>query len=308
MTSSISKRIAAIALAFVFTVTALFSVSAAPAYAATKPAQVKGLKAVAVSTSTSAIKLTWSKAKYASKYQVYRATSKTGKYKKVATVKKLTYTAKGLKANKKYFYKVRAIKGSKKGKFSAIKAAKTHSAKSVIVVDKNAGSVTITAKVDGTFFNQSTMHCVVTKSGGAGSKAMLQAYCDSQYFYNAMVAIGGTPWNTTSARLKDGEFTGGESVDITLQWDGQDTPVALVDALKTDDGKPEIDMRFSGNKIGNKKAGSGCIACLNSCWAGICSNAAYAFGAIDAGNPCVYMDESVMPADGTDVKVTFTLK
>ena len=176
-----------------------------------------------------------------------------------------------------------------------------------IVVDEAAGTVTVTAQVNGTFFDQSTMHCVVFKDGGAADGAMMAAYCDSQDFYNAMVQAGGEPWNTTDARLEDGEFTDGQKVNVTLVWDGQDTPVALGDALKTDDGKPDVDIRFSGNQQGNKDAGSGCICCLNSCWAGITSNAAYAFGAIDAGNPHVYLDDSVMPADGTDVQVTFTL-
>ena len=177
-----------------------------------------------------------------------------------------------------------------------------------IVVDEEAGTVTITATVNGTFFDQSTMHCVVFKDGGAGDAAMLAAYCDSQDFYDAMIQAGGTPWNTTDARLEDGEFTDGQKVSVSFTWAGQDTPVPLADAVKTDDGKLEIDQRFSGNQIGNKEAGSGCIACLNSCWAGITSNAAYPFGAIDSGNPHAYLDDSVMPADGTDVQVTFTLE
>lgn len=177
-----------------------------------------------------------------------------------------------------------------------------------IVTDSEAGTVTVTAAVNGTFFDQSTMHCVVFKEGGAAESAMMAAYCDSQDFYDALIAVGGEPWNTTDAKLEDGEFTDGQKVDVTLTWDGQDEPVALADALKTDDGRPDIDIRFSGNQANNKEAGSGCIMCLSSCWAGICTNAAYPFGAVDAGNPHVYLDDSVMPADGTDVKVTFTLK
>lgn len=176
-----------------------------------------------------------------------------------------------------------------------------------IVVDEEAGTVTVTAQVNGTFFDQSTMHCVVFKDGGAGDIAMMAAYCDSQDFYNALVQAGGEPWNTTDAKLKDGEFTDGQKINVSLKWEGQDAPVALADALKTDDGRPEIDIRFSGNQANNAEAGSGCIACLNSCWAGITSNAAYPFGAIDAGNPKVYMDDQVMPEDGTDVQVTFEL-
>ena len=153
------------------------------------------------------------------------------------------------------------------------------------------------------------MHCVVFKDGGAADGAMMAAYCDSQDFYNAMVEIGGEPWSTGEEHLEDGDFTDGQKVDVSFTWDGQTEPVSLADAVKTDgDGKVDIDMRFSGNQQGNKDAGSGCIACLNSCWAGITSNAAYAFGAIDSGNPKVYLNDAVMPEDGTDVQVTFTLQ
>ncbi|MDE6025486.1 MAG: hypothetical protein K2G45_08540 [Lachnospiraceae bacterium] len=54
--------------------------------------------------------ITWGKVSYASNYIVYRATSKNGKYKKVATVKngKTTYTDKKLKKGTTYYYKVKA--------------------------------------------------------------------------------------------------------------------------------------------------------------------------------------------------------
>ena len=93
------------------------------AASAKKPAKVKSLKVKALNDSETSIQLKWKKAKKAKKYQVYRATKKKGKYKKVATVKKTTYVNKGLKDGKKYFYKVRAVNGKKKGKFSAVKSA-----------------------------------------------------------------------------------------------------------------------------------------------------------------------------------------
>jgi hypothetical protein len=123
-----------------------------------------------------------------------------------------------------------------------------------------------------------------------------------------MVEAGGEPWNTTTDKIADGEFTDGQKVSITLKWEGQDTPVTMEDSVKTADGKPQIDMRFSGNQQNNSDCGSGCIACLNSCWAGITSNAAYGYNAIDSGELSVFLDDSVMPADGTDVQITFALQ
>lgn len=73
--------------------------------------------------------ITWKKVKDASGYQVYRATKKNGKFKKIKTVKGnsvVKYTNKKLKKNKKYYYKVRAyraVKGKKVyGAFSVKKS------------------------------------------------------------------------------------------------------------------------------------------------------------------------------------------
>ena len=113
-------------MVFMLVLAVVFTYSVMPmnqAYAASskKPAQVKNLKTAAMSSSS--IKLTWNKAKNAKKYQVYMATAKKGKYKRVATLKSSsrTFTKKSLKANKKYYFKVRAVNGKKYGKFSAVR-------------------------------------------------------------------------------------------------------------------------------------------------------------------------------------------
>lgn len=74
--------------------------------------------------------LTWKKASGVSGYQIYAATKKNGKYKKVGTIKSAgkykKITVKKLKSKKKYYFKVRAYKKvSKKiyyGAFSNIKS------------------------------------------------------------------------------------------------------------------------------------------------------------------------------------------
>lgn len=58
-------------------------------------------------------KVSWKKVDGATKYTIYRATSKNGKYKQVGTAKSGSYTDKTVKKGKKYFYKVVA-NGSKK--------------------------------------------------------------------------------------------------------------------------------------------------------------------------------------------------
>lgn len=59
------------------------------------------------------VQLTWKKVKAATGYEVYQATKKNGKYKKVKTVKKnkvVTCKTKALKAKKTYFFKVRTYR------------------------------------------------------------------------------------------------------------------------------------------------------------------------------------------------------
>lgn len=64
--------------------------------------------------------LSWNKVSGAKKYVVYRATSKNGKYKKLATTTKTTYTDTEATAGKQYFYKVKVIssKSAYNGKYS----------------------------------------------------------------------------------------------------------------------------------------------------------------------------------------------
>ena len=75
------------------------------------PSKVKNLKTA--NRTSSSIKITWSKVSNANGYVVYRATKKNGTYSKIATIKSKNttyYNNSKLKANKKYYYKVRAYR------------------------------------------------------------------------------------------------------------------------------------------------------------------------------------------------------
>lgn len=76
------------------------------------------------------VEITWNQVEDADGYVIYMATSKNGKYKKIATTKKdvTSYTKKKLSSKKKYYFKVSAIRkeGKKQyeGKFSDVKNTK----------------------------------------------------------------------------------------------------------------------------------------------------------------------------------------
>lgn len=95
-------------------------------------------------TTTSSVKLTWTKVSGASKYVVYRSTKKSGKYKKVGATKSTSYTNKKLTANKKYYYKVLSY-DSKAGAYSKVIAAKA-SLQKVTISSASAGKKTATLK------------------------------------------------------------------------------------------------------------------------------------------------------------------
>ena len=98
----------------------------------------KAIRAITLTTPTITVKagkkketVKWSKIAYASGYLIYRATSKNGTYTFVKTrgSTKTSWTDTGLKANKRYYYKIRAYRTLPSTKvfssYSAKKSAKT---------------------------------------------------------------------------------------------------------------------------------------------------------------------------------------
>lgn len=95
-------------------------------------------------TTYTGIKLKWKKVSGASGYNIYRATSKNGKYSSIKRITKgstVSYTNSKLKPNRNYYYKVRAyrtVSGKRLyGSYSSAKALKTTPAKTYISLKKN---------------------------------------------------------------------------------------------------------------------------------------------------------------------------
>lgn len=83
----------------------------------------KGLKVS--SAEYNSIKLTWSKAKGATSYEIYRSTKKSSGYKKIGTSKTNSYTSKSLKTNTTYYYKIKSKNSYTRSAYSSIVKAKT---------------------------------------------------------------------------------------------------------------------------------------------------------------------------------------
>jgi uncharacterized protein YjdB len=117
------------------------------------PATVK-----AVSAGHNKVKITWKGVSGASGYELYRAPSKTGTYKKVKDTTAKAFTNTGLTAGTTYYYKVRAYryKGTKKvyGSFSIVVSGKPIPSTPVNVklAKTGAGRIAFTwNKVDGAY-------------------------------------------------------------------------------------------------------------------------------------------------------------
>lgn len=116
------KKILILLISLIVGISFSFTIGTENTYAASKPSKVT-ISSIG-SADYNAIKVTWKTAKNAKKYQVYRATSKNGKYKLVKTTTSKSFTNTGLTTGKTYYYKVRGVNGSKKGTFSTKKYAK----------------------------------------------------------------------------------------------------------------------------------------------------------------------------------------
>lgn len=119
-----AKRVflaAVLSAAMVFTIVPVGAVNAASAQ---RPGKVT---VTAVTKSYSSVKVSWTKAKKAKGYLLYRRTGTSGKYKKIKQTTKRSYTNSGLKKNTAYYYKVKAyrnVNGKKVyGRYSYAKKA-----------------------------------------------------------------------------------------------------------------------------------------------------------------------------------------
>lgn len=83
---------------------------------------------VTLKSSKSNVNMSWKKVNRATKYKIYRSTSKNGKYHYIGYSNKTTYTDKKLTKKKTYYYKVKAVRTDNKkdyyGYYSTIKSIK----------------------------------------------------------------------------------------------------------------------------------------------------------------------------------------
>jgi hypothetical protein len=157
----------------------------------------------------------------------------------------------------------------------------------------------------------STHFGVVFKGGKLAEKALLRAYVSPLEFHDALLSLGMKPGNNLTENSK-GKYVEGDPLDVTVTWPGLNKEIPLKDFL-VDSGGKGFDIKFGGNRTASVAEDSGCITCLESCWVGITSNAAYpvasTLGRFFNPNSQFSINGKVLPpVGGHPVILTYSMK
>lgn len=180
-----------------------------------------------------------------------------------------------------------------------------------IKVDKANKSVSVTATVNNA--DAKSMHYVVYKNGGAAKTSYFVTDATPAELNAALGKISAKAWNTnpnfkTDAKVAQaGNKTIDElaqsgignknytKLDITIKNGNQD--IKMVNTLTGAKDNDNFSMIYS-NVANNHNAGSGCLTCNTSCYAGVVTNEFKTWA-----EPFVPQN---MPAKGTTVTITYT--
>jgi len=181
------------------------------------------------------------------------------------------------------------------------------SLKNPIKVDKQAGTVTVLAQVNGKYFTEVTRHASVFKDGTNGAKSILTSYANPVDFYNGLVEIGAVPGNNMTPDNASTTKVEGTPIDLKVTWNGAAKEYDVNDVIKDSNGN-KIAFKFGGNLDRSKAKNTGCLACLDSCPVGIISNSTYTMGSVEQTKIVKFTgNQNVLPADGTYVATIYSI-
>jgi hypothetical protein len=180
-----------------------------------------------------------------------------------------------------------------------------------IEVNKEKREVVVQAEVNGKYFDTPTRHGVSYAGGSNGEKSVLRALSDEKKFYEALASLGAVPGDNVKmsdmkARPEDGLSVQGSKLNVFVTWEGSKGEIPFDDLIKASEERPS-DYRFAGNLEAAKTANAGCMLCMDSCAAGITSNASYPVGTTQHNAVTFVGDRNVLPPNGTRVSVIFRL-
>lgn len=185
-----------------------------------------------------------------------------------------------------------------------------------LTVNKDKGEIIIPAEVNGKYFIAPTKHAISYYKGGNGEKSIMRALVSEIDYYNALLELGAVPGNNiTLEDMKapssaEGKSAEGDKLAVFLTWEGSNGEIPLDDAIVSETATGEVrplDIRFAGNLEFAERSHPGCYVCLDSCAAGITTNAAWPTGALNNKEVSFHGNSKVLPPDGTKVNVIVRL-
>ena len=180
-----------------------------------------------------------------------------------------------------------------------------------IKVDKANKSVSVTATVNNA--TEKSMHYVVYKNGGAAKTSYFVTDATPAELNAALGKISAKAWNTNSNFKTDAKVAqaGNKTIDelaqsgignknytkLDITIKNGDQNIQMVKTLTGAKDNDNFSMIYS-NVANNHNAGSGCLTCNTSCYAGVVTNEFKTWA-----EPFVPQN---MPAKGTTVTITYT--
>lgn len=181
-----------------------------------------------------------------------------------------------------------------------------------LVVDANAKTVTITATVNNA--TAKSMHYVVNKNGGAAKTSYFVTDVTAKEFSAALEQISATAWNDNAefdAKTADVAQAGTKTINelakagvgnsnytkMNVNIKAGTKTIDMANTLSGAKANDNFSMIYS-NVANNHNAGSGCLTCNTSCYAGVVTNELKTWA-----DPFVPKN---MPKKGTIVSITYT--
>ena len=153
-----------------------------------------------------------------------------------------------------------------------------------LIIDKEKGEIIIPAEVNGKYLVSPTKHALS--------------------YYKIK------PEDMKARNSSEGKSAEGSKLSVFLTWEGSNGEIPLDDAVISEVANGEarpLDLRFSGNLDFAMRSHPGCFICLDSCAAGISTNAAWPTGAMNNKEVSFKGNAKVLPPDGTKVNVIVRL-
>lgn len=143
-----------------------------------------------------------------------------------------------------------------------------------LVVDRSGKRVLIYTEVNPENIEKKNPHWGIVADGGKlASRGILRAFCKPVDFHDGLVAIGAHPGNNLT-ESSTGRCVAGDRLIVSAGLPGVQGELTLGRIFRDSSGKG-FSIRFGGNRKASEEEHTGCITCLESCWVGITSNAAY---------------------------------